>query len=133
MRLVLTAAVFIGVCAPAAFAQSSIQNGSEASRQVSQAAGAVGESGFKASSGVVAIPMGTIAVASGAVGHSANASGYTNVGAGFEAGAASATKAAKALVDFSGSPLTITDEVIVGRKAAPTAQPAPAIPYTPAQ
>lgn len=132
MRLVLTAAIFAGLSAPA-FAQSSVHNASEASRQTSQAVGAIGESGFKASSGVVAVPMGALAVASGAVGHSANASGYTEIGAGFEAGAASATKAARALVDFSGSPLTVSDEVIVGRKHAPTAQPAPAIPYTPAE
>ncbi len=132
MRLVLTAAVFIAISAPA-FAQSSVRNASEASRQTSQAVGAIGESSLKATSGVVAIPMGGVAVASGAVGHSANASGYTDVGASFEAGAASATKAARALVDFSGSPLTVADDVIVGRKSRPSPQPAPAVPYTPAE
>jgi len=132
MRLVLTAALCITMSAPA-LAQSSLRNGSEASKQVSQAAGAIGESGFKASSGVVALPMGAIAVASGAVGQSANASGYTHVGEGFEAGAASATRAAKAMVDFSGAPLSVSDDVIVGRKAEPKAQPAPAVPFAPAQ
>lgn len=132
MRLVLTAAMLIALSAPA-FAQSSLRNGSEASKQASQAVGAIGESGFKAASGVVALPMGVIAVGSGAVGHSANASGYTHVGEGFEAGAASATKAAKALVDFSGAPLSVSDDVIVGRKTEPQAQPAPAVPFTPAE
>lgn len=132
MKPVLTAALLVGLSSPA-FAQSSLQNGSEASRQVSQAAGAIGESGFKAASGVVAIPFGAVAVASGAAGHSANASGYTDLGAGFEAGAASATKAAKALVDFSGSPLSVADDVIVGRKSPPKPQAAPAVPYTPAE
>lgn len=132
MRLVVTAAVCLALSAPA-FAQSSLRNGSEASKQVSQAAGAIGESGLKATSGVVALPLGAIAVASGAVGHSANASGYTHVGEGFEAGAASATKAAKAFVDFSGAPLSVSDDVIVGRKGAPQAQPAPAVPFAPAE
>ncbi|OYX45706.1 MAG: hypothetical protein B7Y90_18540 [Alphaproteobacteria bacterium 32-64-14] len=134
MRLALTAAIFLGLSAPA-FAQGSLQNGSEASRQVSQAAGAIGESGLKAASGVVAVPFGAVAVASGAAGHSANASGYTDIGTGLQAGAASATKAATAFVDFSGSPLTVSDDIIVGRKPAqkPVAQPAPAVPYAPAE
>lgn len=128
MRLALTAALFIAVAAPA-YAQTSAKNASEASRQTSQAAGAIAESGVKATSGVVAIPMGGIAIASGAVGHSANASGYTDIGAGFEAGSASATKAAKAFVDFSGAPLTVSDELVIGRRTAPAPQAAPAIPY----
>ena len=132
MRLAMTTALFISIGAAApTYAQSSVQNASEASRQTSQAVGAIGESGLKASSGVVAVPTGAIAVASGAAGHSANASGFTDIGAGFEAGSASATKAATALVDFSGSPLTVADDVIVGRKPEP--QPAPALPYAPAQ
>ena len=57
------------------------------------AVGAIGESGLKAASGVVAIPLGAVAVASGAVGIAANASGYTDVGADSRAGAAGATKA----------------------------------------
>ena len=134
MRLVLTAAIFLTVSAPA-LAQGSLQNGSEASRQVSQAAGAIGESGLKAGSGVVAVPFGAVAVASGAAGHSANASGYTDIGAGLEAGAARATKAATAFVDFSGSPLTISDDIIVGRKPTqkPVPQSAPAVPYAPTE
>lgn len=134
MRLVLTAAIFLTISAPA-LAQGSLQNGSEASRQASRAAGAIGESGLKAASGVVAAPFGAVAVASGAAGHSTDASGYTDIGAGLEAGAASATKAATAFVDFSGSPLTVSDDIIVGRKPAqkPVAQAAPAVPYAPAE
>ncbi len=128
MRLgVLTAAAVFILTMPA-WAQSA-QNASNASKQTSVAIGAIGESGLKATSGVVAIPLGAVAVTSGAVGFSANASGHTDIGLGFSQGAASATKGAKALVDFSNAPLRITDEVIVGRKP----QPAPAVPYTPAR
>jgi hypothetical protein len=128
MRLgVLTAAAVFVLTGPA-WGQSA-QNASNASKQTSVAIGAIGESGLKATSGVVAIPLGAVAVTSGAVGYSANASGHTDIGAGFSKGSASATKGAKALVDFSNSPLTITDDVVVGRKP----QPAPAVPFTPAQ
>ncbi len=134
MKLVLTAAA-LAVAAPAAHAQSSAQNASDASRQVVLAVGAVGESGLKATSGVVAIPLGAVALTSGAVGVAANASGYTEVGKAFEGGSEDFTKGARSLVEFSGAPLTVTDDVIVGqRKAANTeAQPAPTVPYTPAQ
>ena len=134
MRLALptvTLALAIALAAPAHAQGGSIRNGSEASKQVVMTVGAVGESGVKASSGVVAIPMGGIALASGAVGHAANASGYTDVGTAFSGGAEGATDAAKSLVEFSGAPLTVTDEVIVGRPDTPVPQPAPQVPYTP--
>ena len=84
MRLALPATTLVlaaALAAPAHAQGGSVRNGSEASKQAIVAVGAVGESGVKAASGVVAIPMGGIAVASGAVGHVANASGYTDVGA----------------------------------------------------
>ena len=136
MRLALPATTLVlaaALAAPAHAQGGSVRNGSEASKQAIVAVGAVGESGVKAASGVVAIPMGGIAVASGAVGHVANASGYTDVGATFSTGAAGATKAAKSLVDFSGAPLTVSDDVIVGRPATPAPQPVPNVPYTPEQ
>lgn len=131
MRLVLTA-VLLAAATPAAHAQFS-QNASAASRQTSIAAGAIGESGLKASSGVVSIPLGGVALASGAVGIAARASGQDVIAHGFNKGSADATAAAKAVVDFSNSPLTITDEVVVGRPSQRQAQPAPVVPYTPAQ
>lgn len=134
MRLALPAATLvlaIALAAPAHAQGGSLRNGSEASKQVIVAVGAIGESGVKASTGVVAIPMGSVALASGAVGHVANASGYTDVGTTFSDGAAGATKAAKSLVEFSGAPLTVSDEVIVGRPEQPVPQPAPHVPYTP--
>lgn len=131
MRLALPAIAILALAAPAHAQGGSVRNGSEASKQAIVAVGAVGESGVKASTGVVAIPMGGVAVASGAVGHVANASGYTDVGATFSTGAAGATKAAKSLVQFSGAPLTVSDEVIVGRPEQPVPQPAPNVPYTP--
>lgn len=134
MRLALPATTLmlaLALAAPSHAQGGSVKNGSEASKQAIIAVGAVGESGVKASSGVVAIPMGGIALASGAVGHAANASGYTDVGTAFSGGAEGATDAAKSLVDFSGAPLTVTDEVIVGRLEKPAPQPVPQVPYAP--
>jgi hypothetical protein len=131
MRLVLTAATLLAI-SPAAHAQFS-QNASAASKQTSIALGAIGESGLKASSGVVAIPLGGIALASGAVGTTARASGHDAIADGFNTGAADATDAAKAVVDFSNSPLTISDDIVVGRPKQPKPQPAPNVPYRPAQ
>jgi hypothetical protein len=131
MRLVLTATTLLAI-SPAAHAQFS-QNASAASKQTSIALGAIGESGLKASSGVVAIPLGGIALASGAVGIAARASGHDAIADGFNTGAADATDAAKAVVDFSNSPLTISDDIVVGRPKQPKPQPAPNVPYRPAQ
>lgn len=136
MRLALPAATLAlaaALAAPADAQTGSLRNGSEASKQVVMTVGAIGESGVKATSGVVAIPLGGIAVASGAVAHVANASGYDDVGAAFSGGAAGATGTAKSLVDFSGAPLTVADDVIVGRPATPTPQPVPNVPYAPEQ
>jgi hypothetical protein len=132
MRLVFLASSTLLLAAPA-YAQSSLQNASNALGKTSVAIGAVGESGLKASTGVVSIPLGGVALASGAVGVLARASGQDGIADGFSAGAAGATKAAKAVVDFSNSPLTVTDDVVVGRPKQPRAQPAPKVPYTPAQ
>ena len=98
MRLALpttTLALAIALAAPVHAQGGSLRNGSEASKQVIVSVGAIGESGVKASTGLVAIPMGGIALASGAVGHVANASGYTEVGTTFSDGAAGATKVVK--------------------------------------
>lgn len=144
MRLALmTTVAALALAAPAHAQLGSVRNGSEASKQVFIAAGAIGESGVKAASGVVAIPLGGVAVASGSVAHGANASGYTEIGDAFADGAEGATGTAKAFVDFSGKPLTITNDVILDRQTAarakaneakpkqgaPTAQPAPSVPY----
>ena len=123
MRLVLVAAALLA-CAPA-YGQSA-QNASNASKQTSVAVGAIGESGLRATSGVVAVPLGAVALASGAVGVGSAASGQTDAALGFSAAAGDASRGAKALVDFSNAPLTITDEVVVAKP-----QPAPKVPYTP--
>lgn len=105
----------------------SAQNASAASQQTSIAIGAIGESGLRATSGVVAIPLGGAALASGAVGIAAGASGQFDIAKGFSDAAVDSVKGARALVDFSNAPLTITDEVVVAKP-----QPAPKVPYTPA-
>lgn len=143
MRLVLATMLALTLAAPAHAQLGSVRNTSEASKQVVVAVGAIGESGVKAASGVVAIPLGSVAVASGAVAHGAGASGYTDVETAFSAGASSATGAAKSFVDFSGAPLTVTDNVVLGQKAkssqtartkgAPAAQAAPNVPFAPDQ
>jgi hypothetical protein len=130
MRLILTAVAL--TAATPAHAQFS-QNASAASKQTSMAIGAIGESGLKASSGAVSIPLGGLAITSGAVGSAARASGHDKLAEGFNAGAAEATEAARAVVEFSNSPLTVTDDVIVGRPKNPTPQPAPVVPHSPAQ
>lgn len=134
MRLVLLASTTLATMAALpAYAQGSLRNTSEASKQVITASGAIGESGIKASAGVVAIPLGGVALASGAVGAAANASGYAEVGSTFEDGGAGVTKGARSLVEFSGEPLTVSDEVVIGRPQEPVAQPAPNVPYAPGQ
>ena len=137
MRLVLlaTAIVLAPAMMPTAptYAQSSVRNASEASKQVIISAGAVGESGIKASTGIVAIPLGGVALASGAVGVAANASGYTEIGKGFQDVSGGVSKGARSLVEFSGEPLSVTDDVIVGKPAQPLPQPAPRVPYAPGQ
>lgn len=115
--------------AGAAQAQS-VENASTASEQTSLAVGAIGESGLRATSGVVAVPLGVTALASGTAGVGAAASGQIEAADGFSAAAKDASRAARALVEISNAPLTITDEVVVGRKpVAP--QPAPRVPYRP--
>jgi hypothetical protein len=121
--LVLIAALAV---MPAAFGQSA-QNASTASGQTSVAVGAIGESGLKATSGVVAIPLGVAGVASGAVAVGASASGQTELAGGFSGAATGASQGASALVEFSNAPLSISDDVVI---AAP--QAAPEVPYTPA-
>lgn len=134
MRLVLLATTALAtIAALPAYAQGSLRNTSEASKQVITAAGAIGESGIKASSGVVAIPLGGVALASGAVGVAANASGYTEVGSAFKDGSAGFTKGARSLVEFSGEPLSISDDVVIGKAQPPAAQAAPNVPYAPGQ
>lgn len=134
MRLVLLATTALAAAAAApSYAQGSLRNASEASKQVITAAGAIGESGIKASSGVVAIPLGGVALASGAVGVAANASGYTEVGSAFRDGSAGFTKGARSLVEFSGEPLSVSDDVVIGKPQQPVAQDAPNVPYSPAQ
>ena len=123
MRLVVIAA---GILAVAPAQAQSTQNASDASKQTSIAVGAIGESGLRATSGGVAIPLGVTALASGAVGVGASASGQTDIALGFSAAAGDASRGAKALVDFSNAPLTISDEVIVAKP-----QEAPQVPYSP--
>lgn len=120
--LILTA---FAVAGAAAHAQST-QNASDASAQTSIAAGAIGESGLRAASGVVAIPLGAAGVASGTVAVGASASGQTEIAGGFSEAAHGASQGAKHLVDFSNAPLTITNDVVTARP-----QPAPAVPYSP--
>jgi hypothetical protein len=137
MRLVLltTALAIAPAMSPTSFAhaQGSLRNTSEASKQVIIAAGAIGESGIKASTGVVAIPLGGVALASGAVGAAANASGYTETGKGFQDASGGISKGARSLVEFSGEPLFVSDEVVLAKPAQPVAQPAPRVPYKPDQ
>lgn len=133
MRLVLLAVIAMAATTTPAQAQGSLRNTSEASKQVITAAGAIGESGIKASSGVVAIPLGGVALASGAVGVAANASGYNEVGSAFKGGSAGFTKGARSLVEFSGEPLSVSDDVVISKPQQPVAQPAPSVPYAPDQ
>jgi hypothetical protein len=126
MRYALIAGAFLASALPA-FADQSAQNASTASKQTSIAVGAIGESGLKATSGVVAVPLGGVALASGAVGVGASASGQFEIAKGFSEASASTVKSARALVEFSNAPLSITDDVVVAKP-----QPAPKVPYTPA-
>ena len=125
----MTAAALVMVLAAPAFAQST-RNASDASEQTSLAAGAVGESGLRAASGVVAIPLGATALASGAVGVGAAASGQLDIAAGFSAAASGAAHGARGLVNFSNAPLTVTNDVVVAKPQL-RPQPAPRVPYSP--
>jgi hypothetical protein len=125
MRYALLAGTILAAAAPA-FADQSAQNLSAASKQTSLAVGAIGESGLKAASGVVAIPLGGVALASGAVGVAAGASGQYEIAKGFSDASVAITKDARALVEFSNAPLSITDDVVVAKP-----QPAPKVPFTP--
>jgi uncharacterized membrane protein len=111
MVLVLTAAL---AAATPAFAQSE-RNASDASAATSVAVGAIGESGLKASAGVVAIPLAV-----------AGAAGVSGAFAVAGAGSAAVSLAADS-ADFSNKPLTISNDVVI----APPAQPAPVVPFTP--
>jgi hypothetical protein len=125
MRYALFAGTILATAGPA-FADQSAQNASTASRQTSIAVGAIGESGLRATSGVVAVPLGGVALASGAVGAAAGASGQYEVAKGFSDASAAATRDARSLVEFSNAPLSITDDVVVAKP-----QPAPKVPFTP--
>jgi len=125
----MTAAALVLVLAAPAFAQST-RNASDASGQTSLAAGAIGESGLRATSGVVAIPLGVAALASGVVGVGAAASGQQEAAGGFSAAASGAAHGARELVNFSTAPLTITNEVVVAKPQL-RPQPAPHVPYSP--
>ena len=128
MRYALLAGTALAFSTPAFAEPQSAQNLSTALKQTSIAAGAITESGLKATSGVVAIPLGATALASAAVGVAATASGQYELGKGFSEASADTVKGARALVEFSNSPLAITDDIVVGK----TPQPAPKVPYTPA-
>ena|SRR5690349_5917119 len=128
MRYALLAGTALAFTTPAFAEPQSAQNLSTALKQTSLAAGAITESVLRATSGVVAIPLGATALASGAVGVAATASGQYEIGKGFSAASAATTKDARELVEFSNAPLTITNEVVLGK----TPQPAPKVPYTPA-
>ena len=132
MRLavsVSTLALTAALAAPAHAQGGSFRNASEASKQVVTAVGAIGESGLKASTGIVAIPLGGVAVASGVVGNVAGASGFTDVETAFTGASEEEKAEAKKVVDFSGSPLTVSNDIIVDRPKAPVAQPAPHVPF----
>lgn len=131
MRLMF-ATILVLAALPAAHAQSA-QNASTALKQTSIAAGAVTESGLRATSGVVAIPLGATAVASGAVGVGAGASGQTDIAKGFSGASLDASKGAKAMVDFSNAPLAISDDVVIAKPKAAPPQSAPKVPYSPVE
>jgi hypothetical protein len=127
MRYALFAGTILAAATPAFADDQSAQNASAASKQTSIAVGAIGESGLRATSGVVAVPLGGVALASGAVGVAAGASGQFEAAKGFSDASAAITKDARSLVEFSNAPLIITDDVVVAKP-----QPAPKVPYTPA-
>lgn len=131
MRLAVTVSFLALAAAMPAQAQSSMQNASDASKQTSMAIGAIGESGLKATSGVVAIPLGAVALGSGAVGVAAHASGQTEIGGAFSTASKNVSKDARKLVEFSNAPLSVTDDVIIRRQTTPAPQAAPAVPFTP--
>lgn len=113
------------VCAPA-LAQSE-RNASAASGQTSVAVGAIGESGLKASAGVVAIPLGVAGSGAMSGGAALSAAGAPLLGGSIAQTGSAAIKAADASSDFAGKPLTVSKDVVVG----PAPQPAPNVPYAP--
>lgn len=125
MRYALATALVIVLAAPA-FAQS--VPAVQASAETSRAVAAIGETGLRATSGAVTIPLGVTALASGAVGVGLGASGQTEIAGGFSSAAADTSRAARALAIAANAPLTVTDDVVTARVRP---QPAPHVPYKP--
>jgi hypothetical protein len=121
MRPVLVSLIVLAG-SPSAFGQVA-DNASRASQQTSLAASAIGESGLKASAGVVALPLGASGLVAGGAGVSAAASGQGGIADGLSGAAGGASNAASALTEFSDKPLSVGDDVVI----AP--QPAPQVPY----
>lgn len=125
-RLVGFAAMAALALSAPAFAQSE-RNASAASEQTSVAVGAIGESGLKATVGVVAIPLGVAGAGAMSGGAALSAAGAPVIGGSVAQTGSAALGAAGAASDFAGKPLAISKDVIVG----PAPQPAPNVPYTP--
>ncbi|MBC7667445.1 hypothetical protein [Caulobacter sp. DWR2-3-1b2] len=111
MRSLVTLACLASFAAPvAAFAQDSVQNGSNAAKASTEVVAGLGASGVQTLSAVAVLPLSVAATGSVVTGESLVASG---VGAGQMAGGATA---------FASTPLPVTNKVIV-------AQPAPRLPH----
>ena len=128
MRRVILGAMIavLGVASPA-LAQSE-KNASDASAQTSIAVGAIGESGLKATAGVVGVPLAAAGSAAAVTGVGLSAAGLPTSGGALATVGSGTAQAGIDLVEFSGKPLTITKDVVVG----PAPQPAPKVPYAPA-
>jgi hypothetical protein len=125
MRPWITALAFAAFALPA-LAQSE-RNASDASGQTSLALGAIGESGLKATAGVVAIPLGVGGAAASGAGLASSAAGAPSLGMAPVVVGSSALGAAGDLIDFANKPLRVSKDVVVG----PPPHAAPNVPYMP--
>lgn len=108
--LAASAVIVLLAAAPAALAQDSVQNGSNAVGASAEAVGDLGLSGVQTASAVSVVPVSVAAAGSVVVG-----TGLTEAGGDFSV-------AARDSAAFASTPLPVTKKVIV-------AQPAPKVPY----
>lgn len=126
MRRILVASALAFCAASPALAQSEA-NASDASGATSIAIGAIGESGLKASAGVVAVPLGVAGTGSVVAGMGASEAGSNAVGIGAGGAGLVLLGAAGMSADFAREPLKIGKQVVVG----PPPQAAPNVSYVP--
>lgn len=122
MRRALLASVLAVLTASPALAferyDESQSPASAASAESAEGIAALAEAGVKVTAGVVALPLGLAGAGSVAAGGSAMAGGSVAADAG-----SAVMEAAGEAADFSGQPLTVSDDVVV------RPQPAPKVPF----